>query len=549
MLFTPEYRSRLLYAVLCLLFVWTRYAQKGHLMFCSVSSCTVTGLETNLISVEVDVSCGLPCFQMVGALSNEVRESKDRVRVALKNSGFALPAMCINVNLSPADIRKEGTAFDLPLAIGVLVALGNIEPTTLDNTLVIGELGLNGEVKPVRGVLPIVRKARDLGFDTIILPSANSKEGGLIPGINIVAVEDLMQTFLYLSADVADQINSPCLQRHSAITDITLAAPINVPDFADVHGQELVKRSAIVAAAGFHHMLMVGPPGAGKTMIAKRIPGILPPLTMDEALEVTSIYSVAGLLDNENSLISTRPFLSPHHTITDHALAGGGHIPRPGVISLAHRGVLFLDEMTEFKRSTLDIMRQPIEDHYVHIARSHGTYKYPAEFMLVAACNPCPCGFYPDRNKCKCSDPMVKRYIGRISGPLLDRIDICCSIEAIGLDALSNDSSKNNLSSAQMREKVMIARTRQEHRFKGSNISFNSEMSPAEISSFCQLGSNEELMIKAAYDSLGLSARSYHRILRCARTIADIDDSESISEIHLSEAIMYRTSGERYWGR
>ncbi len=523
--------------------------RKAQNMFCYVYTGAISGLKCDLIRVEVDSSPGLPCFQMVGFLSGEVKEARERVKVALKNSGHTLSVSCLNVNLSPANIRKSGTSYDLPIAVGILMATESIMPCDLTDTLIIGELGFDGEVKSVRGILPIAREASRAGIKKMILPKSNVREGMLVPGIEMIGVSSLKQVCDYLESSPDAQAQMSSVSSGDDIRSIMSRSVQDAPDFADVLGQESTKRAAMVAAAGFHHMLMIGPPGAGKTMIAKRIPSVLPPLTPSEALEVTSIYSVAGMLREDKPLISNRPFMSPHHTVTAQALAGGGTHPRPGIISLAHRGVLFLDEMTEFDRNTLEIMRQPLEDKEIHIVRNAGSYTYPADFMLIAACNPCPCGYYPDMNRCRCSQAQVARYINRISGPLLDRIDICCDVEAVNLCKPDMTGLSGSLSSSEMRKRILIARNRQAERFKDSAIRFNSEMTGRDITEVCRLGSAEQDLLASAYESLGLSARSYHRILRVSRTIADLEDSDEIRKEHLAEALFYRTSGSRYWGR
>lgn len=513
-------------------------------MYSTITSGALLGVHAYLVSVEVDIAAGLPGFSMVGSLSGEVRESKERVQVALKNAGFDIPPTRITVNLSPADCRKEGTAFDLPIAVGILRAMGLFSEEAVRDTLFLGELGLNGEIRKARGVLPIVREAAKQGIKQCIVPKENAFEGAVIPGIVVRGVNDMVEllSFLQEVGEVGEKILPPVTVDVDRLFGKEEAYPY---DFSQVSGQEVAKRAAEIAAAGFHNLLMVGPPGAGKSMIAKRIPGIMPPLTREESLEVTSIVSVAGLLKEQEALITTRPFQNPHHTVSIAALTGGSSIPKPGIISLSHRGVLFLDEMPEFPRFILDSLRQPMEERQVQIAKAGGNVTYPADFMLVCAMNPCPCGYYPDINKCRCTQPQVRKYMGKISGPILDRIDLCVELQPVEIVKLHE--KKGAESSATIRERVMRARKMQERRFAGSAKQFNGDMDTGEIERYCVLGKAEKEYMKQIYTSLSLSARAYHRILKVARTIADLAGEERIGCEHLLEAACYRPTQE-YWG-
>lgn len=498
-------------------------------MFSTITSGTIYGIRSCLIQVEVDVSQGMPCFQIVGLPGSEVREARERVKVALKNVGIMLPPICINVNLSPADIPKSGTMFDLPVAVGIMIALSKLPQETVKDTLLIGELGLSGELKPVKGVLPIVREAAHRGIKRCILPKDNAWEGALVENVESIGVADLKETM--------ETLTGTSVRKRHPVPENSRPNE-NREDFADMSGQESLKRAAKVAAAGFHNLLVIGAPGSGKTMLARRIPTILPPLSLEESLEVSSIYSISGMLKSAGSLKTDRPFLNPHHTITGQALVGGGRIPAPGIISLAHRGVLFLDELPEFKRETLDILRQPLEDRQVQIARSSGNYVYPADFMLVGAMNPCPCGYYPDMSRCRCTPYEVRRYLRRVSGPFLDRMDICVQAQPVEFQEIAGRKAAE--SSAQIREHVMSARQRQNARFQGTGIRFNSDMKAADVERYCRLGSREERFMEKIFTSMQLSARGYHRIVKVARTIADLEDKAQIEEEHLAEAICYR---------
>ncbi|MCM1118201.1 MAG: YifB family Mg chelatase-like AAA ATPase [bacterium] len=514
-------------------------------MYSSILTGSLYGIEANLIHVEVDISTGLPGFSMVGSLSNEVREARERVQVALKNADFDIPPKKITINLAPANLKKDGTGFDVPIAIGILQTLGYFREQSTENILFVGELGLDGEIKPISGILPIVKEAAQRGIGTCIVPWDNRREGGVIPGIQVRGVRSLHQLTAFLQEEDKARREEllpvqPCIARElleNSLEDME-------GDFAEIRGQEVARRAAEIAAAGFHNLLMSGPPGGGKSMIARAMAGILPPMTWQESIEVTAIYSVAGMLDSENPLILRRPFQSPHHTVSGAALIGGGAHIHPGAISLAHRGVLFLDELTEFPRSILECLRQPLEDHQVNIARAQGNYIYPADFMLVCAMNPCRCGFFPDSNKCRCSEGELAKYWNRLSGPLLDRMDMYVETSRIELEKLQ--SGQKGESSAQIRQRVVEARAIQEERFHGKKYSFNGDMEARELEKYCELGREEQRLMELAYRRLGLSARTYHRVLKVARTIADLAHSQWIREEHLSEALAYRMTEGAY---
>lgn len=509
--------------------------------FSTVMSAAIEGLHVELVHVETDISSGLPVFHMVGYLSSEVKEASERVRTAVQNSDIRIPAKKIIINLAPATVRKKGASFDFPIALSLLAALGELNAEKLKNSVVIGELSLDGRVREVKGVLPIVMEARNRGCDRCLLPKGNASEGALIEGIEIIGVESLKQAVEYLRGNkriVPEKCGA--WEKYTQLFD-------GMVDFSDIQGQESVKRAVEVAVSGGHNLLLIGPPGSGKSMIAQRIPTILPPPSHAESLEITKIYSVLGLVDKERPLITGRPFRSVHHTVTKAALIGGGLIPSPGEISLAHGGVLFLDELSEFRKSVLEVLRQPLEERKVYINRAHGSYVFPSNFILAAAMNPCPCGNYPDFSKCSCTPWQIQQYLSRISQPFLDRIDICVEAPRIRYEEITERSKKET--SADLRKRVVKAREIQQNRYEGMEIRSNSMLGVRQIDEFCHLGKEEEQLMRQAFTSLGLTARTYHKILKVARTIADMDGGGMIRMSHLKEAIGYRTADKKYWGR
>ncbi|MBW3637105.1 MAG: YifB family Mg chelatase-like AAA ATPase [Armatimonadetes bacterium] len=521
-------------------------------MLAHVDSLAVLGVDAYLVRVEVDVSPGLISFSVVGLPDAAVRESGERVRAAIRNSGFAMPSRRITVNLAPADTKKQGPIFDLPIALGVLLGDGQLaSPAT--SFAACGELGLNGEVRPITGVLPMALGAREAGKTAFLVPKANAAEAAVVEGLQIFPVESL--------ADAVDWIqNGNRAPQEAHFSPDALENVHGDIDWADVKGQEAVKRALEVAAAGGHNILLVGAPGSGKTLLSRRLPTILPPLLLEEALEVTKLYSVAGLLPSGQSLVSSRPFRSPHHTVSHAGLVGGGSFPRPGEISLAHHGVLFLDELPEFHRDVLEVMRQPLEDGQVSIARAAQSLTFPARFQLVAAMNPCPCGFLlggsesfgnsnggkGDNKPCTCTAPQIRRYLARISGPLVDRIDIHIEVPRLSSEELM--SKRAGEPSACVRKRVMAARARQVERMRGDGLTSNGQMKARQLRVYCDMDASTKDLLKAAINQFGLSGRGYDRILKVSRTIADLEASEKIELHHVAEAINYRAFDRKLFG-
>lgn len=507
-------------------------------MYSTIKTEMLEGICAKVLNVEVDISNGMPSFDMVGHLLPEVREGKERIRTALHSIGIMLPSKRITINLSPANLRKSGTGFDLPIAIAIMQSLGTVTPESCEGRVFIGELSLNGDILPVNGVLPMLSDGIKEKITEFIVPKGNECEGTLVKEAKVYAFSHLK--------DVLDFLNGKPYEKQTInIEEIPIR---NSKDFSDVCGQMFLKRACEVAASGMHNMLIIGPPGAGKTMISERLATILPPLTDEEQLELSKIYSVCGLLTEKNTLIKERPFRSPHHTISTAGLIGGGAVPKPGEISLAHKGVLFLDELPEFQKNTLEVLRQPLEERLIHLVRAVTNVTYPADFLLLAAMNPCNCGYYPDMNRCRCSDGSLRRYLDKVSQPLLDRIDICVEAPMLTYKELTRTEKIKGESSKEIQRRVLECHQIQYERYKNEGFLHNNAIPAARLEEFCWLGKKEAKFMEQMYEKMSLTARTYHKILRVARTIADLKGEKDIQIKHLGEAVCYRNVDRKFWG-
>ncbi len=511
-------------------------------MYSKTCCASIQGIEGRIIQIEADISDGLPGFSLVGYLSSEAKEARERVRIALKNSGYRFPPRKVTINLSPADIRKDGTGYDLAIAVAILAAYGYIPEECINEILFIGELSLDGAVKPVSGVLPMVYTGWEQGIKYCFVPKGNQEEAAVVDGISVIGVSDLKQVVEIL---LKGELEAFVRQRSATVSGGEQKKSM---DFLDVQGQELVLRAAQVAVSGMHNMLIIGPPGTGKSMIAQRMAGIMPAMNFEEQMEISRIYSVAGLLTEDMPLMTVRPFRSPHHTITQTALVGGGKYPKPGEISLASGGVLFLDELPEFDRNSIEVLRQPLEDGWVNISRLNGNCRYPAKCLLLAAMNPCKCGWYPDRKRCRCSPQQVKKYLGKISRPVLDRIDVCTETVPLNYQELEGGQNARGESSEEICRRVEQVHRIQWERYQKESFLYNSQLPPQKLKKYCVLTSEAKKYLEQIFEKMEFSARAYHKILKVGRSIADLEGSRLIETQHIAEAVCYRVLDRKYWG-